>query len=202
MKVKISSLNLETTLDEFIKSWKNEINEELWEEFNEEGYLDDEYQTGLVMEKNEDNSVSIEITPDFSNIDIINSVYNNKYALLVKDVFGPLNDDFYHKLSDEEREFMNDAESFVCFSTEGNEIFEDVAIIFSGGEYGKKKQLNKDQSEKFYRWRDFSPAFNGDDNIKYQEIFFVDIEFFKLNGWKKTLGQFNLYEFENYHFID
>ena len=104
MKVKISSLNLETTLDEFIKSWKNEINEELWEEFNEEGYLDDEYHTGLVMEKNEDNSVSIEITPDFSNIDIINSVYDNKYALLVKDVFGPLNDDFYHKLSDEERE--------------------------------------------------------------------------------------------------
>ena len=208
MKLFVKDLGIETTLEQFVKDWDLDIysvNEEL------EGDLETYFGEFCSIEKDEENENCLMgniNTESWEVMDMVNDIYDDYYLFVVKDVFYGENDEVC-EVCDGEGVDANDEDCKSCdgeggdyeeinytqFSIENSTSNNDV--VFKGGQYQEKSILNENELSKFY---DQCNEGKTENDVKYQDIWFVKEEDFNKNGWKKTIESFNLYDWNKYNF--
>ena len=204
IKLKIEELAIETTLEDFVNDWELDMNE-VEEELNDGYYSDEE----VMIDKGEDNCLNVDIISNsFEIIDIINSIYNDQFLMVVKDVWDGETDECETcdgcGENDKEEECVDcegtggcvDVE-YTSFTLEGDNPDNIVDIVFKGGEYVEKIMLTKKQIEEFNKLK-YDGLIDYTNNLKYQEFLFVKKKNLKKDGWEKTLKSFSLSDWDKY----
>ena len=166
MKLIISELDVETTLEDFVNDWDLDI-----EEVKEELDNDDYYEGGngfFMIEKSEDNKfLTVEIIDGHYEIfESLNGIYEHKYLLFFKDVFWG-------------RDENDDDVEFTTWDIEG--IYNNK-FIFKGDENDSKKLCNKDEEIEFENFIEEGVI---ETTHKDQEFLFVKEKDFNLDKWLK-----------------
>ena len=209
MKLKIDKLKIETTLEDFINAWGlniNEVKKEL-----EGGYYSDDF---ISIKENKKNwNVDLDLARSYEIIDMVNNSYNNKFILIVKDIWNGQTDkcencigfgEIYNKKCQKYDECQKcngtggeDEIEYTSFTLESGCIENLQDIIFMGGESDKKKFLSSKQLKCFNKLEE-DGLINFTDLLDCQEFYFVKKTDIQKDGWKKTLKSFNLYNWETY----
>ena len=192
MKLKVNNLGLETTLEQFVKDWKLDLNKV--KQNLENGVY---YNNEVHIERGDDNCISADISTDNGESDemihLINEKYNNQYFLIEKEVWCSPQDDM---LDEDENEL-----DFTRFTIKNNDSDEMLNIIFSGGEYDEKFILTEKEEAQFEEYVD-EGKIECDELAKYQEHWFVKKNELIVNGWELTIISFNLDDVDTYPYYN
>ena len=217
-KIKIENLGIETTLEKFVEDWGLDINK-INEELEENSCYSDEFFE-IEREFSEADVITVRIPSldesqgeSLSTLAVVNSVYDDYYLFVIKDVyFGEIAEACEvcdgEGWDDEDDEECKSCEgeggdygelNYTSFNIENSTPKTNPPIVFKGGEYNEKSILNEDELSKFYNQMD-EGKIDYTTFLKYQEVWFVKEEDLIRNGWGKTIKSFNLYDWKKYPF--
>jgi len=177
MNLKI--LDIETTIDQFIKDW--ELNEDdVKSSLENDEYFEDDEQW-VEITKSDDDSWVLDIRDGhYEVLEKINSIYSQKYFLFVKDVVLGQNED------------GEDVE-FTTWEIVGPDFDHDH--ILKGGGNSSKSICSSEEIEKFNELMDEGLI---DYIPKYQERHFIKSDDFNEKTWYKSLKNLDLNDWDTY----